>query len=129
MRISDWSSDVFSSDLSAPRTGNLSALTDLALLADDRAQPLELPGHELVQFDDLVEGSGDLAVHAGLVLRQAHRKIAAAECAQVSEQAPGLEVLVLGVGLHAVPLPFHGLALLRLALHCLLAPTILFGSI
>ena len=51
-------------------------LTDLSFLADDAADALELLGHAVVGSGDVVEGVGDLALHAQPIGRQADRKIA-----------------------------------------------------
>ena len=47
------------------------ALVDLALLADDPAQAVQLLRHALVQLDDIVEGVGHFAGSAGPIQRQA----------------------------------------------------------
>ena len=48
----------------AARILDPAALGDLAFLADDLGEPLELLGHLLVERDDFVEEAGDLAVDA-----------------------------------------------------------------
>ena len=48
-------------------------LGDASFLADDPAETIQLAGHALVQFDDLVEGVGHLAGQTSPVERQANR--------------------------------------------------------
>ena len=50
-------------------------LRQLALLADDAADPLELGTDRLVGDDDLVQAIGDLARHARPLKRHAGREI------------------------------------------------------
>ncbi len=59
---------------------------DLALLADDPADPLELLGHPLVQLDDFVERIGDLAGDARPVEGQPHGEVTLLQGGQGRQQ-------------------------------------------
>ncbi len=76
------------------------ALADLAFLADDLGEALELVGHLLVERDDLVEQAGDLAVLAGQVFGQADGEVAAAEAAQGAEELAAIDEIARGLYVH-----------------------------
>ena len=84
------SSDVFPRAADGAERG---ALVDLALLADDPADPLQLVGHPLVELDHLVEGVGDLAGDARPVERQANREIAFAKRRERRQKRLGINTL------------------------------------
>jgi hypothetical protein len=77
------------------------ATADLAFLADDDREPLELLGHLLLEDDDLVEQLGDLAVSAGQVLGQAHGEVAAAQAAQRADKLPAVQEIAGGKVVHS----------------------------
>ena len=88
----------------AGRRLDAAALADLAFLADDLRQPLELLRHLLVEADGFVEQAGDLAVVAGQVLGQADGEIAAPETAQGAEQLAAIEEIARGLDVHSLTL-------------------------
>ena len=62
------------------------ALGELALPADDAADPLELGAERLVRADDLVQPVRDLAPHAGPVHRHASAEVTGLDLAEDREQ-------------------------------------------
>jgi hypothetical protein len=76
-------------DAEAPRAARVAqrrALLELALLADDLADAVELVRHTLVELDDLVEGVDDLPGEARIPLGHPPREVALLERAQSAEQ-------------------------------------------
>ena len=76
-QIADQAVDRF--DALRPGSGRRAdggALRDLAFLADRPADAVELTDHLLVEFQDVVERVGDLAVHAGPVHRHPNGEVA-----------------------------------------------------
>ena len=75
-------------DRRRPEAGHVAeaaALAELALLADDRRQALELLRHSLVALDDVVEHVGDASEHAVPFGGQPHGRIAALQRRQRAE--------------------------------------------
>ena len=86
-------------DLGFPAAGGAAdpaALADLAFLADDHREPLELVGDLLFHADDFVEQAGDLAVDAGEVVGQPDAEIAAAKPAQGGQEFTAVERIARG---------------------------------
>jgi hypothetical protein len=76
-------------DAGGPGSGgarHLGPMIDLALPADDFAEPIELPAHSVVQLHDVVERLSQIAVHPGQIVGQTDREIPASERAERSEQ-------------------------------------------
>ena len=73
------------------------ALADLAFLADDLGEPLELVGHLLVEGDGLVEQAGDLAVLAGEVFGETDGEVAPAEAAERAEELAAIDEIARGL--------------------------------
>jgi hypothetical protein len=71
----------------------LGALVDLAFLADDDVDPVQLAGEPVVEVDDVVQDVGDLAGHARLVDRQAHGEVALAHRQQRRKHQPGVQAV------------------------------------
>src|SRR5690606_5915009 len=67
------------------------ALGDLAFLTDDAGDAAELAGHAFVELDDLVEGVGDLAVHAVEVDGEAGGEVALLEGEKGGQQFSPIE--------------------------------------
>ena len=74
------------------------ALGELALLADDAADALELVAQRLVRADDVVQPVRDLAPHAGPVDGHASGEVAGLDVAEDGEQDLRVEALGLGRG-------------------------------
>src|SRR5262249_36998168 len=72
------------------------ALVDPPLLADHRADPVELPGAVLQQLGYLVKGLGDGGVAARLVGRQPDREIAVLDAPQGGQEVARLDGAVFG---------------------------------
>ena len=82
----------------------LAALADLAFLADDLGDPVELPREALIEIGDVVEGLGDVAVDSGQIGRQAGGEIALSESPQRFQEQPGVKLRSGGLDLsHRVP--------------------------
>ena len=75
----------------AGRSADSPALSDLAFLADDLGEPLQLLGQLLFHADNLVEQHRDLAVLADVILTEANRKVAAAQAAESRNEAAAVE--------------------------------------
>ena len=84
----------------AGRAADAAALADLAFLADDDREALELVGHLLFEADDLVEQARDLAVRAGQVLGQADGEVAAPQAAQRADELAAIEKIARGKVVH-----------------------------
>ena len=90
--------------LAVPAAGGAAdagALADLAFLADDLGEALELLGDLLVQADDLVEQAGDLAVDAVGIFGQANAEIAAAQRAESADELAAIDEVALGLDVHS----------------------------
>ena len=77
------------------------ALADLAFLADDLGEPLELLGHLLVQADHFVEQAGDLAVDAIDVFGQADGEVAAAQAPKRADELAAIDKVPRGLDVHS----------------------------
>ena len=87
---------------SAPAAGRgreLAALADLAFLADHLRDAVELAVEPLVQLGDVVEGLGDLAVHAGQIEGEAGGEIPFSEGPEGFEEGFGIELRYAGLDL------------------------------
>ena len=77
------------------------ALGDLAFLADDLGETLELLRHLLVERDHLVEEAGDFAVDAVDLLGQANAKVAAAQRTEGADELAAIDEVARGLDVHS----------------------------
>ena len=66
---------------------------DLALLADDAIQALELGGEVLVHLRDVVERVGDLPGHSRPVHGQPDGEVSPPQCLQRGEEGAGIDLV------------------------------------
>jgi hypothetical protein len=71
-------------------------LRDLALLADDPAQAVQLTSHPLIQFDDFVKRIGHLACDAGPLPGQPYREVTLLQRRQCAQQGRGIDDAMFG---------------------------------
>ena len=80
--------DSMLSDQTLVGSAERDALGELALLADDAADPRQLGAQRLVGGDDVVEPVGDLARHAGPLERHADAEVAVPDVREDARAAP-----------------------------------------
>ena len=84
----------------ATRVLDAAALGDLAFLANDLGESLELLGHLLIEGDDFVENAGDFAIDAINLFGEAHREVAAAQRAKRTDELAAIDKVPRGLDVH-----------------------------
>jgi hypothetical protein len=80
----------------------MAALADAAILADDAGKALEFARELIVEFDDLVEGFGDLRIQPVIIVDQADRKIAATEGPQGHQNLAAVKLVPWSLDVHGL---------------------------